>query len=325
MGLVGSIVLGIGALIIVVLGYLAKLVPWGIYMRCFTNGLRVPATQLIGMNLRNVPIENLINEYIRARNAKIQLELSRLEVHYLSNGNVRNVVSALISAQKSHLDLNFEQAAAIDLAGRDVNQAVSMCVQPRVLKAPEIQGVAKDGIELKVKVNITVKTNLKTMIGGAGEETILARVCEGIVSAIGSSPSHSDVLKNPSLLTKRVISCGLDAGTAFEIVSLDIADIDVGRNIGAALKNAQAIADRQIAEAKAEGRRANAEALTQENKAAEQEAKAKLVESEMKVPLALAETFRKGKLLVKRAPRKNAAKQLEAQADRSGLGFGDDN
>ena len=201
-----------------------------------------------------------------------------------------------------------------------------MCVQPKVLKAPEIQAVAKDGVELKVRINITVKANLRTMIGGAGEDTILARVGEGIVSAIGSSATHSEVLKSPDVITKHVLQSGLDAGTAFKIVSLDIADIDVGRNIGAYLKNAQAIADKQVAEARAEGRRALAEALTQENKAAEQEAKAKLVESEMRVPLALAETFRRGKLIVKRAPRKKI--QLEKSAEslaHSGLNFGDDN
>lgn len=313
-------------LVIVVFNCL-RMVPWGIYFQCKSAGVPISAPQLFAMQLRKVDISSIIDTYMRARKANLPgIELSRLEVHYLSNGNIGNVVSALISARSSNMDLDFEQAAAIDLAGRDVNQAVRMCVQPKVLKAPEIQGVAKDGIELKVKVNITVRANLKTMIGGAGEDTILARVCEGIVSAIGSSEKHSTVLTSPDILTKHVMSCGLDAGTAFEIVSLDIADIDVGRNIGAALKNAQAIADKQVAEARAEGRRATAEALTQENKAAEQEAKAKLVESEMKVPLALAETFRKGKLIVKRVPRKQAtATSTGTTRQDMGLSFGDDN
>lgn len=302
-----------------------RLVPWGTYVRCLTTHVSVSVMQLVGMKLRKVPLDYLIDEYVRARSARLNIELSRLEIHYLSNGNVGNVISALISANRSNIDLSFERAAAIDLAGRDVSQAVNMCVTPKVLRAPEIQGVAKDGIELKVKANITVRANLKTMIGGAGEDTILARICEGIVSAIGSSPTHSEVLKSPDIITRHVMKSGLDAGTAFEIVSLDIADIDVGRNIGAALKNRQAIADKQVAEARAEGRRATAEALTQENKAAEQEARAKLVESEMKVPLALAESFKHGKLIVKRNKYKKAAKETATVEDRSGLGFGDDN
>ena len=313
-------------LVIVIFNCL-KMIPWGIYMQCQSAGVPVNVGQLFAMKLRKVDIDTIVEAYMRAKKANLPgIELPRLEVHYLSNGNIGSVISALISARSSQIDLDFEQAAAIDLAGRDVNGAVRMCVQPKVLKAPEIQGVAKDGVELKVKVNITVRANLRTMIGGAGEDTILARVCEGIVSAIGSSETHSEVLTSPDILTKHVMSCGLDAGTAFEIVSLDIADIDVGRNIGAALKNAQAIADKQVAEARAEGRRATAEALTQENKAAEQEAKAKLVESEMKIPLALAETFRKGKLIVKRTPRKktNTAETGTTRQD-MGLSFGDDN
>ena len=309
----------------VVFFYALSLVPFGIYFQCKTSGVPISMFQLAMMNVRKVPVGHLIETYIRARKANIHVELSRLEVHYLSNGNIGNVIDAIISASRSNLSLDFEQAAAIDLAGRDVSQAVRMCVQPRVLKAPEIQAVAKDSVELKVKVNITVRANLKTMIGGAGEDTILARVGEGIVSAIGSCEKHSVVLNSPDLITKHVMGCGLDAGTAFEIVSLDIADIDVGRNIGAFLKNAQAIADKQVAEARAEGRRAIAEALTQENKAAEQEAKAKLVESEMRVPLALAETFRKGKLIVKRNQnRKRNTAVMPDTSSRIGLSFGDD-
>lgn len=311
--------------LVVVLFYALSLVPFGIYFQCKTSGVPISMFQLAMMNIRKVPVGHIIETYIRARKANIHIELARLEVHYLSNGNIGNVIDAIISASKSNLSLDFEQAAAIDLAGRDVNQAVRMCVEPRVLKAPEIQAVCKDGVELKVKINITVRANLKTMIGGAGEDTILARVGEGIVSAIGSSEKHSTVLTRPDTITKSVMARGLDAGTAFEIVSLDIADIDVGRNIGAALKNAQAIADKQVAEARAEGRRAIAEALTQENKAAEQEAKAKLVESEMRVPLALAETFRKGKLIVKRNHRRRSnTAVMPDNTNRMGLGFGDD-
>lgn len=323
----GTAITILAVFLVIVIFNCLKMIPWGIYMQCMSAGAPVKATQLFAMKLRKVDIDTIVETYIKAKKANLPgIELSRLEVHYLSNGNIGNVVQALISARSSGIDLSFEQAAAIDLAGRDVNAAVKMCVQPRVLKAPEIQGVAKDGVELKVKVNITVKANLRTMIGGAGEDTILARVCEGIVSAIGSSEKHSTVLTSPDILTKHVMSCGLDAGTAFQIVSLDIADIDVGRNIGAALKNDQAIADKKVAEARAEGRRATAEALTQENKAAEQEAKAKLVESEMKVPLALAETFRKGKLIVKRAPRKKAnTSETGATRQDMGLSFGDDN
>ena len=323
--LIGPIIVGVIVLLIIIIGYVASFVPWTTYIHCQGAGVPISVGMLVGMKFRKVPIDYLIETYIKARKANINVELSRLEVHYLSNGNIGNVIQALISASRSNLKLDFEQAAAIDLAGRDVNQAVMMCVQPKVLKAPEIQAVAKDGIELKVKVNITVRANLNTMIGGAGEETILARVGEGIVSAIGSSEKHSVVLKSPDVITKHVMSCGLDSGTAFEIVSLDIADIDVGRNIGAALKNAQAIADKQVAEARAEGRRATAEALTQENKAAEQEAKAKLVEAEMRVPLALAETFRNGKLIVKRNQNKaSSRKLLPDNTSRSGLSFGDD-
>ena len=319
--------LGIALLLIVgfILLYLISLVPISIYLQCKTAGAPVSAIQLIGMKLRKVPIDYIVETYIKARKARIPIDITKLEIHHLSNGNIGNVIQALISANNSNLDLSFEQAAAIDLAGRDVYQAVNMCVQPKVLKAPEIQAVAKDGVELRVKVNITGRANLRTMIGGAGEDTIFARVGEGIVSAIGSSEKHSVVLKSPDIITKHDMSCGLDAGTAFEIVSLDIADIDVGRNIGAALKNAQAIADKQIAEARAEGRRANAEALTQENKAIEQEAKAKLVESEMRVPLALAETFRNGKLIVKRTQKKKSNRNLLADnTNRQGLSFGDD-
>lgn len=304
-------------IMMIVLAYIVKLFPFMTYINCISANVPISVIQLVAMQLRNVPTDFIIENYVKARKAGLPIILDRLEVHLLSGGNINNVISALISASRSNIDLNFERAAAIDLAGRDVNDAVKMSVQPRMLKTPDIHGIAKDGIELIVKANITVRANLMTMVGGAGEDTILARVCEGIVSAIGSSEKHSIVLNKPEMLTKRVIAAGLDAGTAFEIVSLDISDIDVGRNIGAHLKNAQAVADKKVGEARAEGRRALAMALTQENRAAEQEARANLVQAEMKVPLALADTFRNGKIVVKRKPR-------VAPVDRDGLGFGDD-
>ncbi len=313
-----SIIIALMVIGIIVLGYLVKLFPFMTYINCMSANVPCSPIQLIAMQLRNVPTDFIIQAYVQARKAGLPIQLDRLEVHFLSGGNISNVVLALISASRSNIDLNFERAAAIDLAGRDVSDAVKMSVQPRVLKTPDIHGIAKDGIELIVRANITVRANLMTMVGGAGEDTILARVCEGIVSAIGSADKHSIVLNKPEMMTKRVIAAGLDAGTAFEIVSLDISDIDVGRNIGAHLKHSQAIADKKVGEARAEGRRALAMALTQENRAAEQEAKANLVKAEMKVPLALAETFRKGKILVKRKPRKVPVD------NRAGLGFGDD-
>ena len=280
--------------------YLVKLFPVSTYIKCVSAGVPASPFQLVAMQLRNVPTDLIIEYYVKGRKAGLDISLDRLEVHVLSGGKLPNVISALISASRSNINLNFEKAAAIDLAGRDVNDAVRMSVQPRVLKSPDIHGIAKDGIELIARANITIRANLDTMVGGAGEDTVMARVAEGIVSAMGSAETHSVVLNKPEILTQRVISAGLDAGTAFEIVSLDISDIDVGRNIGAHLKNDQAVADKKVAEAKAEGRRALAIAQTQENKAAEQEAKAKLVEAEMKIPMSLADSFRKGKIIVKR-------------------------
>lgn len=313
-----SIIIALMVIGIIVLGYLIKLFPFMTYINCMSANVPCSPIQLIAMQLRNVPTDFIIQTYVQARKAGLPIQLDRLEVHLLSGGNISSVVLALISASRSNIDLNFERAAAIDLAGRDVSDAVKMSVQPRVLKTPDIHGIAKDGIELIVRANITVRANLMTMVGGAGEDTVLARVCEGIVSAIGSAEKHSIVLNKPEMMTKRVIAAGLDAGTAFEIVSLDISDIDVGRNIGAHLKNAQAVADKKVGEARAEGRRALAMALTQENRAAEQEARAGLVKAEMKIPIALADTFRRGKILVKRKPRKIPVD------NRAGLGFGDD-
>jgi len=311
------ILAGLLILIVLVGLYLISLFPFMTYMNCISANVPIPAVQLVAMQLRNVPTNVIVEAYVRVRKAGIPLGLDRLEVHYLSGGNMHKVVQALISAKNSKIDLDFERAAAIDLAGRDVEDAVKMSVHPRVIKTPDIHGIAKDGIELIVMANITVRSNLKTMVGGAGEDTVLARVGEGIVSAIGSADTHQVILNKPEILSQKIISAGLDVGTAFEIVSLDISDIDVGRNIGAYLKNAQAIADKKVGEAKAEGRRALAMALTQENKAAEQEAKANLVQAEMKIPHAIADSFRKGKIVVKR-------KKRQTPTDRSGLGFGDD-
>jgi uncharacterized protein YqfA (UPF0365 family) len=291
----------------IVVLYLVRLFPFMIYINCMSANVSCSPIQLIAMQLRNVPTDHIIEYYVKGCKAGLPLALDRLEVHFLSGGNLANVVNALISASRSNIDLSFERAAAIDLAGRDVSDAVKMSVQPRVIKTPDIHGIAKDGVELIVMANITVRANLKTMVGGAGEDTILARVSEGIVSAIGSAETHSVVLNKPDILTRKVISSGLDARTAFEIVSLDISDIDVGRNIGAHLKQAQAVADKKVGEAKAEGRRALAMALTQENRAAEQEARAMLVKAEMKIPMSLAESFRRGKIVVKRKSRSGAA------------------
>lgn len=312
---------------LVILAYLAKLVPWGIWWsQRWNTGCEVPISVLAAMNLRKVPVGYIVEQYTKAKKAGILITIQQLEIHHLSNGNIANVVQALISASKSNkIHLSFEQAASIDLAGRNVNEAVIMSINPKVLKSPVISAVAKDGIELRTRVNITVRTNLDKIVGGAGEDTILARVGEGVVTTIGSAPTHKDVLNNPSMISEFILNNRLDSGSAFEIVSLDIADIDVGRNIGAALKNAQAIADRQVAEAKAEGRKANAEATVQENKAAEQEARANLVKSEMKIPLALAETFRSGKLIVKRNKFQPKRKSISAEnQSRAGLSFGDD-
>ncbi len=311
----------IGVFVLVIMAYLVRLFPFMTYINCVFA--RVPCTpmQLVAMQLRNVPTDFIIEYYVKVRKAGIPVGLDRLEVHVLSGGNLANVIDALISASRSNINLDFEKAAAIDLAGRDVSDAVRMSVQPRVIKTADIQGVAKDGIELIVRANITVRANLDTMVGGAGEETVLARVSEGIVSAIGSADTHLVVLNKPEILAKKVIAAGLDVGTAYEIVSLDISDIDVGRNIGAHLKNYQAVADKKVAEARAEGRRALAMAKTQENKAAEQEAKAMLVQAEMKVPQALAESFRKGKILGKR---KGRTPQTQPPAPGKGTGFVDD-
>jgi uncharacterized protein YqfA (UPF0365 family) len=238
----------------------------------------------------------IVNPLIKARKAGLDLDTNQLESHYLSGGNVDRVVDALVAAQRADIPLGFERAAAIDLAGRDVLQAVQMSVNPKVIETPVVAAMAKNGIEVRAKAKVTVRANIDRLVGGAGEETIIARVGEGIVTTIGSSEMHKDVLENPDRISQTVLNKGLDAGTAFEILSIDIADVDVGKNIGAQLQTDQAEADKRIAQAKAEERRAMAVATEQEMKARVQEMKAKVVESEAEVPLALSEALRSGKL-----------------------------
>jgi len=272
-------------------------VPIGLFITAYFSGVKVRIFRdLIGMRLRKVSPQVIIRNLISATKAGIELNISLLEAHYLAGGNVTNVVNALISANKANLDLGFEKAAAIDLAGRDVLEAVKMSVNPKVIETPMVAAVAKDGIQLKAIARITVRTNLERLVGGAGEATILARVGEGIVSTIGSSNSHKEVLENPDSISKVVLSKGLDAGTAFEILSIDIADVDVGTNIGAILQADQAEADLKVARAKAEERRAAAVALEQEMNAEVARMRAKVVEAEAEIPKAIAEAFRNGNL-----------------------------
>jgi uncharacterized protein YqfA (UPF0365 family) len=248
------------------------------------------------MRWRKVPPRQIVNALITSTKAGLDLQRDFLEAHYLAGGHVQLVVNALVSADKANLDLNFKMATAIDLAGRDVLEAVQMSVNPKVINTPPVKAVARDGIELVAKARVTVRANIKQLVGGAGEETVLARVGEGIVSSIGSADSHKAVLENPDFISKVVLEKGLDAGTAFEILSIDIADIDIGKNIGAVLQMDQANADKNIAQAKAEERRAMAVALEQEMKAKAQEARAKVIEAEAEVPLAMADAFRQGNM-----------------------------
>lgn len=252
--------------------------------------------QLVLMRWRKVPPGTIVSAMIEGTKAGLHLNPNELEAHYLAGGHVANVVHALVSAQKANITLDFKMATAIDLAGRDVFEAVQMSVNPKVINTPPVTAVAKDGIQLIAKARVTVRANIKQLVGGAGEETVLARVGEGIVSSIGSSDSHKTVLENPDFISRVVLEKGLDAGTAFEILSIDIADIDIGRNIGAVLQMDQANADKNIAQARAEERRAMAVALEQEMKAKAQEARAKVIEAEAEIPMAIAEAFRSGNL-----------------------------
>lgn len=278
-------------------------IPVRLWIEAQFAGVPVKISTLVGMRLRNVPPSRIVLPLITATKAGLDLGINELEAHYLAKGNVQLVVTALISANKAGIELPFARAAAIDLAGRNVLEAVKMRVTPKVIDCPDptkgrstIDGVAMDGIQLKAKARVTVRANLERLVGGAGEETIIARVGEGIVSSIGSSVSHKQVLESPDVISKTVMRKGLDSGTAFEILSIDIADVDVGDNIGAKLQSDQAEADKRIAQAKAEERRVMAVALEQEMKARTQEMQAKLVEAEAQIPLSIAEAFSKGNL-----------------------------
>jgi uncharacterized protein YqfA (UPF0365 family) len=284
------------ALIFVALVFLLSFVPIGLWISALAAGVKIGIFTLVGMRLRRVIPSRIVNPLIKATKAGLDVSVNQLEAHYLAGGNVDRVVNALIAAQRANIPLEFKRAAAIDLAGRDVLQAVQMSVNPKVIETPKVSAVAKDGIEVIVKARVTVRANIDRLVGGAGEETIIARVGEGIVTTVGSSASHKEVLENPDSISRTVLGKGLDAGTAFEILSIDIADVDVGRNIGAQLQTDQAEADKRIAQAKAEERRAMAVAKEQEMKAAVQEMRAKVVEAEAEVPKAMAEALRTGKL-----------------------------
>ena len=270
--------------------------PITLWFQALISGVRISLLQLILMRWRKVPPGTIVMAMVTGTKAGLRLDANELEAHYLAKGNVPKVVNALVSADKANIALDFKMAAAIDLAGRDVFEAVQMSVNPKVINTPPVTAVAKDGIQLIAKARVTVRANIKQLVGGAGEETVLARVGEGIVSSIGASESHKQVLEHPDSISKVVLSKGLDAGTAFEILSIDIADIDIGKNIGAVLQMDQAEADKNIAQARAEERRAMAVALEQEMKAKAQEARAKVIEAEAEVPLAMAEAFKNGNL-----------------------------
>ncbi|SFT80956.1 Uncharacterized protein YqfA, UPF0365 family [Selenomonas sp. GACV-9] len=271
-------------------------VPLGLWISALAADVRVGIITLVGMRMRRVPPAKIILPLIKANKAGLDVVVNQLEAHYLAGGNVDKVVDALIAAHRAQIPLPFERSAAIDLAGRDVLEAVQMSVNPKVIETPVVSAVAKNGIELKIKARVTVRANIDRLVGGAGEPTIIARVGEGIVTTVGSSDSHNDVLANPDDISKTVLGKGLDAGTAFEILSIDIADVDVGRNIGAELQTDQAEADKRIAQAKAEERRAMAVAKEQEMKAYTQEMEAKVVEAQAEVPHAMAQALRDGKL-----------------------------
>ena len=281
---------------IIVLFLFLYFVPVNLWITAIFSGVKVSILDLVLMRLRKVPPSVVVNALINGTKAGLNLTSNDIETHYLAGGNVNNVIKALISADKANIPLTFKTATAIDLAGRDVFDAVQLSVNPRVIDTPAVSAMAKNGIQLLVKARVTVRANINQLVGGAGEETILARVGEGIVTNIGSAHDHKSVLENPDQISKTVLNKGLDAGTAFEILSIDIADIDVGENIGAKLQTEQASADLKVAQAKAEERRALAVALEQEMKAKAQEARAKVIEAEAQVPQAMAEAFRSGNL-----------------------------
>ncbi|WP_051387853.1 flotillin-like protein FloA [Peribacillus psychrosaccharolyticus] len=282
--------------IVIVLAVLFTFVPVALWISALAAGVRVSIFTLIGMRLRRVIPSRVVNPLIKSHKAGLNVSTNQLESHYLAGGNVDRVVNALIAAERANIDLPFERGAAIDLAGRDVLEAVQMSVNPKVIETPYIAGVAINGIEVKAKARITVRANIERLVGGAGEDTIIARVGEGIVSTIGSAKRHTDVLENPDMISQTVLGKGLDAGTAFEILSIDIMDVDIGKNIGAMLQTDQAEADKKIAQAKAEERRAMAVAEEQEMVARVQEMRAKVVEAEAEVPLAMAEALKSGNM-----------------------------
>ena len=282
--------------IIVALIVFLSFVPLGLWVSAQASGVHVSIFKLVGMRIRRVSPSKIVVPLIKAEKAGMSMEISKMEAHYLAGGNLDRVITALITARGANIQLAFPEACAIDLAGRDVLQAVQMSVNPKVIETPVVAAIAKDGIELRAKARVTVRANIERLVGGAGEETIVARVGEGIVTTVGSADSHKAVLENPDLISRTVLNKGLDAGTAFEILSIDIADVDVGRNVGAQLQMDQAEADRRIAQAKAEERRAMAVAREQEMKAAAQEQRAKVIEAEAEVPKAMAAALRDGKL-----------------------------
>ena len=286
----------VGVLVLIAIWIIFYFIPVGLWFSALVSGVKINLLQLFLMRWRRVPPSVIVSSMIEGTKAGLHIDPNELEAHYLAGGNVTNVVHALVSAQKANINLDFKMATAIDLAGRDVFEAVQMSVNPKVINTPPVAAVAKDGIQLIAKARVTVRANIKQLVGGAGEETVLARVGEGIVSSIGSAVSHKVVLENPDSISRVVLEKGLDAGTAFEILSIDIADIDVGKNIGAQLQMDQADADKNIAQAKAEERRAMAVALEQENRAKAQDARAKVILAEAEVPLAMAEAFRNGNL-----------------------------
>ena len=283
-------------IVILAVSIFLHFVPLGLWVSAISANVSVSIVSLIGMRLRRVPPGRIVLPLIKANKAGLDVSVNQLEAHYLAGGNVDKVVDALIASHRAQINLPFERAAAIDLAGRDVLDAVQMSVNPKVIETPIVSAVAANGIELKIKARVTVRANIDRLVGGAGEPTIIARVGEGIVTTVGSSENHKDVLANPDDISKTVLGKGLDAGTAFEILSIDIADVDVGRNIGAELQTDQAEADKRIAQAKAEERRAMAVAREQEMKAYTQEMEAKVVEAQAEVPHAMAQALREGKL-----------------------------
>jgi uncharacterized protein YqfA (UPF0365 family) len=290
------IVIAIGIASLFGLWIIFYFIPVGLWFTALLSGVRISLLQLVFMRWRKVPPQVIVRSMISATKAGLHPNRDELEAHYLAGGNVVSVINALISADKANIALDFKTATAIDLAGRDVLEAVQMSVNPKVIDTPPVTAVAKDGIQLVSKARVTVRANIKQLVGGAGEETVLARVGEGVVSSIGSADSHKSVLENPDSISRVVLEKGLDSGTAFEILSIDIADIDIGKNIGAVLQMDQANADKNIAQAKAEERRAMAVALEQEMKAKAQEARANVIQAEVEIPLAMADAFRAGNL-----------------------------